>query len=232
MKLSKTIWLPLALAIACAQNGTAAPLANADISAGDCERSCFAWVLLGNDVFFVWKGEQDPQLVLSLGPADGENVKGARATMAFTPVRGELHTGDCLANCEAVVLVANLELTVRRDGEGEIQAIWARSVSVGRGYQATKAAPPGVIGRGENTAVHAQDLGICTIGEGAGLGDVGCRDTDVHEILSCYCIEQELIWIGVMKTVDCRGGILDAQTFEYRLPILVAGCLCLGTAPQ
>lgn len=228
MKLSKTIWLPLALAIGCAQNGTAAPLANADISAGDCERNCLAWVLLSDDAFFVWKGEQHPQLVLSLGPADGENVKKMRAKMGFTLVRGELHTGDCLANCEAAAVAANLELTVRRDGEGQIQAVWARSVGDGRGYRAPKPPPSGALS-GQDTAtlaISAVDPAICTGGGGTGLGDVECRATVVHEVLRYRCTAQEVNWIGVKETVDCQGNILDAQAFQYRLPNLLEGRLC------
>lgn len=226
MKLLKTLWMPLALAIACLQTGAATPLTNADISTGDCEQNCFAWVLFGDDVFFVWKGEQHPQLVLALGPADGDNVNRMRAKMDFTPVPGELYTGNCLANCEAVVVLANVEVTVRRDGEGDIQATWARELDTGRNYQAPKNLPLDVLFRGQDVSPTAKDAAICVGGGGTGPGDVECRTTTVYEVLACYCIPGEVVWVGVIKTVDCHGNVLEAQAFEYRLPKWLEGCLC------
>lgn len=229
MKLLKTLWIPLVLAIVCPQTRAAVPLANADISTGDCEQHCFAWVLLGDDMFFVWKGEQHPQLVLPLGPADGENVRRMRAKFAFKPVPGELYTGDCLANCETVVALANIELTVRRDGEGYIQATWARALRAGRagrGYQAPKTLPLDAILRGQDASPPAKDAASCTGGGGTGPGDVECRNTIIYEVLTCICTVTEVVWIGVTKTVDCLGNILDAESFEHRLPIRLKGCLC------
>ncbi len=230
MRLLKNLWMPLALAIAHLQAGVAAPLANADISAGECEQNCFAWVLLGNDVFFVWKGEQHPQLVLPLGPADGESVSRARAKIAFTPVRGELRTDDCVADCETAVVAANMELTVRRGSEGGIKAIWARAVGTGRGYQAAKTVQLGPVAGGQGAAGTAKDAAGSTAETAVGPRDVECRGTVVHELHNCHCIGEEIVLIGAKLTVDCRGNALDVQAPGYRLPLSVAGCIC-STGP-
>lgn len=102
------------------------PLRNADISAGDCEKDCIAHVLFGTDLFLLWKGEEVPSLLLPLGPVPSENAEALP-----TVVRGEINTRDCVASCEKALLVADLELTVQRDGDGEIAAVGARKVRFG-----------------------------------------------------------------------------------------------------
>ena len=214
MKLLKALCIPLTLALAGAESASAGPLLNADISAGACEQNCGEFVLLGDDLFFVWKGEERPNVVLRYGPKDGENAM----KLAATPVRGELNTQDCVASCEVDVLVANLKLTVRRDGDGEIEAICARPLADihFQGAKTRRGLPPALPGSAKRPG-QAQSAAQCA-SNGARPGNGECRETEVWDEYACHCIKGEVVLIGSWLTVGQAGNVLGVRTGKYNMP--------------
>ncbi len=214
MRLLKALCIPLTLALAGAESASAGPLLNADISAGACEKNCGEFVLLGDDLFFVWKGEEHPNVVLRYGPKDGENAM----KLAATPVPGELNTQDCVASCEVDVLVANLKLTVRRDGDGEIEAICARPLADSH-FQEAKTArglPPALPGSAKRLG-QAQSAAQC-VSNRTGPGNWECREMEVWNEYGCYCIKGEVVLTGSWDTVGQAGNVLDLRTGKYHMP--------------
>lgn len=231
MKLRKCfVWTPIALLLSVAglPAASAETLRNEDINAGDCEKNCVQYVLLGADLFFVWKGEERPMLVVPFGPADGENAR-KEQNRGAVPVRGELNTGECVQACEALVRTANVELLVRRDGDGVIERIWVDVLDTGR-VRRVRGAPGASPGGPQSSLGGGDGAGVCVGGGGTGPGDGECsRTTEVWVRHSCHCLAEEIIWIGEIQTLDCRGNIVDVRATEYRLPrhAVDGRCICL-----
>lgn len=227
MKPLEMLFIPLLLLFAGAHAAAGEPLLNADISAGDCEQDCTAVLLLGKDQFLLWKGDKRPKLLLPLGPAPSE--------VPPTTVRGEINTDDCVASCEKDLLVADLELTVRRDADGHISGVWVREVRLGTVHRIPAGAKPmqspAVPKQDPKAAVNGPTQGSCVGGRGTGPGDVECRITRTFLVQGAACVRTSdgnwwLVVTGVWVTFDCVGRILDRQPMEYVMPAIPGYTSC------
>lgn len=229
--------LLLCCALPGALSAAAAPftLTNEDISAGDCEKDCMRFVLVADEVIFVWKGAEQPKLFLPFGNRnDGPNADSLPDLLGdIVPIPGELNTDDCVASCEKELLVADLELTARRDDDGHISAIWVREVHYGGIHKRAKVMrgfPSAALDPNQSAALDVGVSQSCTGSGGTGPGDGECRERRVMDVHSTRCIVDGgiswLVMVGEWLTVDCVGTILGQETFTYRMPVVSPYVTC------